>query len=288
MMTGEPNRPISRRLPYALIGGALAALFAHTASAQLQNGGFTSWTTAPQSTNNNTPGTFTELGDSGGSPSVTPTLSNWSVPGTGIACVIQATAIVSYDTYLGNNSDTPTAICGQAYGGNTGSNPSYATLWATPGAFPVTGYTGNILLGDANSPTYTENISQQVSNLVSGAIYRLTFYQAAVQQAGYSLAYNDWWQVSFNTPVQSKSSTVMDDTSEGEVGWNLVTMTFISGTNNTLTFLASSSDTGTNAPPMVLLADVSLQFVPEPTTLAVLGIGLAGLAVSHRRRRRAV
>jgi len=84
-------------------------------------------------------------------------------------------------------------------------------------------------------------------------------------------------------------STNMAVPSQGvdAAGWEQSVITFTAtAASQTLTFFAASSDTSSNEPPMLLLADVSLTKAPEPATLALLGAGFAGLIGLRKRARR--
>jgi len=277
-----------------MLGIAALAMTVWTtgASAQLANGNFSSFTTAPN-------GSWSELQVTGGSPSVTPTLSNWNLTqgpgntGTGISCVTGATIVGYGSNVVGAGNPGATAICGTSYTGPTSNpnggseTPSYATLWSSPGTIPG-GYSGKVIIADANA-TYHQNITQAISGLVNGAQYTLSFYQAAGQQTGYTGGWTDNWLVTWNGNP-GVTGTLMPVASEGVVPWELQTMTFTAGATNTLTFLAQSNDLNSNEPPMVLLANVSLTRIstPEPASLALLGVGLTGLTYLRRKRARRI
>jgi hypothetical protein len=67
--------------------------------------------------------------------------------------------------------------------------------------------------------------------------------------------------------------------------WNLQTMNFTAAsTSELLNFMA----VGIGAPPVALLAEVSLSAVPEPETWAMMLAGFAGLGLVGYRRGRKV
>jgi hypothetical protein len=194
---------------------------------------------------------------------VTPTnLPDWTAASnSGIDCLVYGPV---------NN------MCGSSYLGPGNVEATFATF---PGASPNG---GNIFAGDS-ALTYQQSISQLISGLVSGQKYTLTFYQAGAQQAGFSGATTDQWQVTFGSSVQT--STVMDVPSGGDVAWNSQTMTFTAtAASETLTFLAQG--TPNSDPPFALLDGVSLTLVPEPGSVTLLGFGAACIASLRRRRAR--
>ena len=74
------------------------------------------------------------------------------------------------------------------------------------------------------------------------------------------------------------------------VAWNQVTLTFTAtATSEYLTFLAwGNGGSNANQPPTVFLAGVNGASAPEPATLSIMGVALAGLGglVSRRRAKR--
>jgi hypothetical protein len=151
-----------------------------------------------------------------------------------------------------------------------------------PGACttPTTGC-GNYLAIDG-APSYDMAIYQSVTNLTVGANYALTFYTAAGQQSGNTNATTEDWAVYFGTA--SLTTSVIDNPGGSFTPWSLVTMNFTATTTSQiLEFLAQGGPAGD--PPMDLLADVVLTQTPEPSGMALVGVGMLSLLAVRRRRR---
>jgi len=150
-------------------------------------------------------------------------------------------------------------------------------------------------------------ISQTIGGLTVGATYTLAFEWAAAQQAGFTGATTEGWQVSLGSstqctdpsapssglagPCTSTGSDVVNLGSKDFIGWMDQSMTFTAtAVSEVLSFLAIGTDSGNNIPPFALLDDVSLTpntGVPEPSSLGILAVsllGLGGLGMYRRRK----
>ena len=192
----------------------------------------------------------------------------------------------SYDCLVFSN--TATAPC---LSGNTGS-----ALWPGPITNPnlMSPDGGNFIAIDADQ-AYAVTLSQTINGLVMGQSYTLSFLQAASQFIAQSGATTEQWRVSFNLPslcdpkvitntssCQTQDSLIMNNASQGFVPWMIQYMTFVAqGSTEVLSFFAVGGPGG--LPPVALLDGVSVTAVPEPETLALLGIGLLGILVVRRQ-----
>jgi hypothetical protein len=135
-------------------------------------------------------------------------------------------------------------------------------------------------VGIDGDPTFEAPIFQTINGLTPGDTYRLQFYQAAAQQAGVGGATTEQWSDTLGGGA-AQSSTLMSVPQGGFSPWVLQTMDFkATSASEVLNFMAI----GTGAPPVALLADVSLTAVPEPATWAMLVLGFAGLGFAGYRR----
>jgi len=165
-----------------------------------------------------------------------------------------------------------TNICGtQADGGGQ-------SFWVFPGSSPDG---GNYVAVDGVS-TYATPLTQTFTGsnkLIAGQRYAISFWQAAAQQSGFTGATTEQWQVSLGGSA-SQLSTLMNTPSHGDVGWNFQSLTFTAGATQVLQFVAKGTPNG--QPPFVLLDGVSITAVPEPGTLAMIGIALITLPMGRK------
>lgn len=233
------------------MSAAAALLFAPTASAGvIVNGSFESGT---PSASDHAP-SFS-IGLDG-------TLTSWSAATTStrsLDCLVAAGAT--------------TNMCGTtAYSGGL-------TFWSPVGASPDG---GNYVAVDGDA-SFSVPLTQSVTGLVVGQQYWLSFYQAAAQQSGYNGATTEQWKVSLGGT--SQYSTLMSTPNHGSVGWMSQSMVFTAlSTNDVVTFLAVGTPSGT--PPFVFLDGVSMSPVPEPSSMALIGLGFVCLPFVGRWRGR--
>jgi hypothetical protein len=189
---------------------------------------------------------------------------------------------------------------------------------AVYGPFPANSPVGGNFVEADGNPTYGSGFNQTITGLTIGQTYTLSFYQAGGQQAGFAngVPTTERWIVSLGTagltvstsggPVDPTygptgsfsnsdttasivSTAVMTTPSGGVTPWQFVSVDITAdATTDILSFLAWGDNGSTvNLPPMAFLAGVNSPDVltPEPTSMALFSVGLAGLGTLVRRRR---
>ena len=246
---------ISRILPRvsAIATAGLLALAATGAQAQLLNGDFSS---------NGGQGQLT----------VNTTLASWTAGGKEGTFGGQTTAPV----FVFASSNAGGTVTGSGYMGNIG----FYSLAAPP--------SGSFFIAADGDSGYAGSISQIVNGLTAGNEYKLKFDWAGAQQTGYSGATTERWQVSFGGSTDT--TPTVNVPSQSSSTWQTTTLTFTADSaSQLLSFLAIGTPNG--QPPWLVLSGVSLTDattppVPEPGTLAMLAVGMAGLVLVRRRSQR--
>ncbi|MDR3619752.1 MAG: PEP-CTERM sorting domain-containing protein [Paludisphaera borealis] len=139
---------------------------------------------------------------------------------------------------------------------------------------------GNFVAADG--PYHGGAISQTINGLTIGDTYAVGFWWAGAQQKGFTGATQEMWTVSFGS--QSQSTALVDNLNHGFTGWMYESFNFTANnTSEVLSFLAYGTPTG--VPPFTLLDGVTVNAVPEPSALLLMGGGMLGLGVAGLRRR---
>jgi hypothetical protein len=164
-------------------------------------------------------------------------------------------------------------------GADLGSNSFGDVTLAYATSSPVG---GNFIALDGNNIDGVGTVSQTLNGLIVGDNYAVTFYQAAGEQAGYSGALSEQWQVSLGG--STKTGAVMNYNGSNWVGWEQETVVFSATSTSELLSFLSIGLPGNGSPPFALLDGIAVQDVPEPAAFGVLGIGALGLMLLARRR----
>jgi hypothetical protein len=203
----------------------------------------------------------------------TTSATGWSVPSTNYAFLFGPAS----GTASGTTADNGGAV-GQ-YGG--------LQLWG-PGTGVANGLTTSpaggwfVAMDGAFQPGA---VSQQVTGLTAGTQYNVGFWWAAGQQYTFGPPGTyDSWQVSLGS--QTLSTATVNVPYQGFSGWMYSTLTFTAtASSEALSFLAVGGPNAPSLPPFALLDGVTMNAVPEPSSLVVSAIGTVGfLAFALRRR----
>jgi hypothetical protein len=183
----------------------------------------------------------------------------------------------AYNFIFASGTADTTGVQGQ-YGGVALWGSNNGGLDMIPASSPDG---GNFVAADGAFQTGA--IQQTIGGLTMGATYQVGFYWAASQQSGNSGDTQQYWAVSLGS--QTMDTPTFSLTSHAFSGWMYQTFNFTAdGTSDVLSFLAVGSPA---VPPFLLLDGVSMQSVPEPSSVMLFGAGLIGLVgVKLRRRRR--
>ncbi len=203
-------------------------------------------------------------------------LQGWSVNGTNPYTL----------WYVASTATTETAF--SRYDSSSASAPGYTgreLFRATPGA---DGANPNFVAMDGD-PGVQGGINQMLTGLTIGTVYELTFDFAAAQlvtgNGSYTsqLFYNLGTSATINTGTAAsvRANGGNSIAQGGTAPWTTQTAYFEA--TSATEFLSFLSLGGSGEPPMALLDNVSLYAAPEPSSLALLGTGIAFGLIRRRR-----
>jgi hypothetical protein len=237
---------------------------------------------------------------------------------TGVAPKAQFSSVNPTGWIGGDNLifiDTP----GTASNPNSACGSVYLSTYGCPSTLAIAGGY-NYVEADGN-PAFETGFGTVITGLTPGQDYELSFYQAASQQRDFIGDTTEQWIVGLGTAIMQSvgngggvcdlstpictysnadplasivATPLMNTPSGGMTDWNFVTVMLTAhAPTEFLSFLAwGDNGNTTNLPPILFLTGVDapsdLTPVPEPATLTLLGMGIAGLAARRRRRAKQV
>lgn len=199
-----------------------------------------------------------------------------------------STYLTGWTSYGANALFTSNSNCATCLGNYSPQFGSYMKLWAADNVPVGTVNTWNGLgpggmnYVAADGAWQSGALTQTINGLTVGRQYQVTFQSAGAQEKGYTAAFKTGWTVALGN--QSFSTVQTSSAGRGFSDWASQSFTYTATASSMLLSFIASAPTG--SPPYSLLANVGMTQVPEPATLALVGVGVAGIALLRRRRRR--
>jgi PEP-CTERM motif len=187
---------------------------------------------------------------------------------------------------------SPRTADGAANGGNPFPVYGLFPFSSAGGTTPIISDAGGNFLQQDGGPGFNSPVTQTI-NVPNAGLYVVSGKQAAGQQnhPNYTSPTTELWQItigssSWQTPQFSLPGPLTSGGTAADVGqWQTVSHVFNLPAGPQLLSLVAMGTPG-GQPPIAFLDDLSVIAVPEPTSLAIIGIGLFG-SVALRKFRRA-
>lgn len=166
--------------------------------------------------------------------------------------------------------------------GTADDSAKYLAVW---GPFPTSsgpGSSGGNFVMQDGDPPWSFPILQTLS-IPSAGLYNVTFKQAAGQENNRTGATTEQWRVSLGS-AGTQFSTLMSTPSHGVTPWQSESLVFNVASAGSYVLELMAVGTPSGVPPISFIDDVSVEAVPTPASLALVGVSVLGSVVRRQRR----